>query len=88
MAHRLSLPNFPKATFIHHDLINDINGVKLSKSAGSSSCAAMRASGESPSVVVKIVAQMIGADGAQSLDEIIGCGELIDYYQREGAKVV
>jgi glutamyl/glutaminyl-tRNA synthetase len=48
LAERLGLGRFASACFVHHALITDEEGRKLSKSAGSASLLAMRARGETP----------------------------------------
>jgi glutamyl-tRNA synthetase len=48
LAERLGLVSFQQAVFLHHPLITDGAGAKLSKSAGAASLKAMRAKGQGP----------------------------------------
>jgi glutamyl/glutaminyl-tRNA synthetase len=48
LAERLGLESFRQVVFLHHPLITDSAGAKLSKSAGAASLMAMRAKGERP----------------------------------------
>ncbi|MCC7501399.1 MAG: hypothetical protein IT229_02650 [Flavobacteriales bacterium] len=51
MAKCLGENGFAQASFIHHALMTDISGAKLSKSAGAASLSEMRSSGTDPQVV-------------------------------------
>lgn len=51
--------NFLKIKFLHHPLLLDASGEKLSKSAGSSSLQAMRAAGVSPESIFQQCAAML-----------------------------
>ncbi|MBK6341399.1 MAG: tRNA glutamyl-Q synthetase [Flavobacteriales bacterium] len=48
LAERLGLESFQQVAFLHHPLITDSKGAKLSKSAGAASLKAMRAKGQGP----------------------------------------
>lgn len=48
--------NFPKTTFIHHPLLLDANGEKLSKSAGATSVYYLRKNGKSKKEVYQLLA--------------------------------
>ena len=68
--------NFLKIKFLHHPLILDAAGEKLSKSAGSTSLLAMRAAGEDPVSVFRQAAQMLGIPG----DEIKTFQNLLNFF--------
>lgn len=52
--------DFRKARFLHHPLLTDAAGDKLSKSRGASSIADIRASGKGPHGIYKLVASFLG----------------------------
>jgi glutamyl-tRNA synthetase len=52
--------NFLKINFLHHPLLLDAAGEKLSKSAGASSLQAMRLAGESPAFIFQQCARILG----------------------------
>lgn len=62
LAERLGLEAFQKVLFLHHPLLTDETGRKLSKSAGAASLKAMRDAGVKPSVVMQRVARALGLD--------------------------
>src|SRR5690606_39076672 len=52
LAQLLDLKGFRSARFLHHPLVLDLEGRKLSKSEGASSLKAMRASGADPASII------------------------------------
>lgn len=64
--------NFLKISFLHHPLIMDDLGQKLSKSAGASSLQALRERGQGAEVVFRQLAGILGMPGeAGSADELL-----------------
>ena len=63
---------FKKAVFLHHPLVLDVNGGKLSKSAGSTSLKSLREAGGNPASVYALVASYLKlpAAAAASLNEL------------------
>lgn len=51
LAHLLALPGFQRVRFLHHPLVCDAQGRKLSKSEGATSLRAVRESGQGPDVL-------------------------------------
>ncbi len=60
LADCLQMSDFQRIKFLHHPLIKDVSGEKLSKSAGATSLRAMRESGAGPDMVFDQVAGMLG----------------------------
>lgn len=54
--------SFQEAVFYHHMLMNDENGMKLSKTAGSTSIQYLRKSGKKKVEVYRLLAQLAGID--------------------------
>lgn len=71
LAECLGETNFLKIRFLHHPLITDEQGEKLSKSAGSTSLKAMRESGAGPEIVFRRVGEMLGFSEANSASELL-----------------
>ena len=65
----LSSSSFLKIDFLHHPLLLDAQGEKLSKSAGSTALKTMREAGAGPSAIYNRVGQWLGlqGDSAQEL---------------------
>ena len=64
--------NFLKISFLHHPLITDDLGQKLSKSAGASSLQALRERGEGVELVFRQVTGILGLPGeAGSANELL-----------------
>lgn len=61
LAGLLELPVFQRTRFVHHELVTDPGGVKLSKSAGVSSLRAMREAGKRPEDFQAVAAHMLAA---------------------------
>jgi glutamyl-tRNA synthetase len=51
--------NFPRAHFLHHDLLRDSLGNKLSKSAGATSVHFLRKRGMSPAYIFELISSML-----------------------------
>jgi len=60
LADKLGFSSFSKAYFLHHPLLRDLNGEKLSKSAGALSIRELRKASSSPSDILSQIAQMLG----------------------------
>lgn len=70
----LNEDKFLKIKFLHHPLITDERGEKLSKSAGATSLKALREGGEGVERVFRQVADMLGLpDEANSAGELLRC---------------
>jgi glutamyl-tRNA synthetase len=61
MAHLLNEPRFGQATFVHHGLLTDVQGAKLSKSQGAGSLQAMRAQGVDPQRIHALADRLLEA---------------------------
>lgn len=71
LAEQLRPNAFSQIQWVHHPLLTDPAGQKLSKSAGSSSLANMREQGAKPTAVYQFVSQWLGAaQSARSLPEL------------------
>ncbi len=70
MAKALSVDNFVKIKFLHHPLLLDGAGEKLSKSAGSSALKTMRAEGLGPENVFQVIGKWLGLEG-ESAQELL-----------------
>jgi glutamyl-tRNA synthetase len=73
LASCISNDKFLKIKFLHHPLLLDSSGEKLSKSAGSASLQAMRAAGEKPEKVFQQCAIALGlpSDGINSAQGLL-----------------
>lgn len=71
LAECLEETNFLKIKFLHHPLITDEQGEKLSKSAGSTSLKAMQESGVEAEVVFRKVGEMLGLPKINSASELL-----------------
>jgi len=71
LAECLGETNFLKINFLHHPLITDENGEKLSKSAGAASLKAMRESGAGVESVFQQVGKMLGFSEATSASNLL-----------------
>ncbi len=71
LAECLGETNFLKIKFLHHPLITDEQGEKLSKSAGAASLTAMREKGESAKIVFRRVGEMLGFSKADSASDLL-----------------
>lgn len=71
MARLLDFSSFTEATFVHHGLLTDAHGHKLSKSQGAGSLQAMRAEGTAPSVVHALADRLLD-DLLRAADRRIG----------------
>lgn len=69
LADALQLTHFPKATFLHHPLIQE-NGRKLSKSAGDLSLGACRKRWESPAKFYRLIAQILNMPDWATIDRL------------------
>ena len=73
LAERLGLEAFRSALFVHHPLLRENGGTKLSKSAGALSVMDMRRRGFSPSDVYLAVARMVSSEStASTFEELFG----------------
>ncbi len=59
LARTLNHPDFSSIHFLHHPLLYDDTGAKLSKSAGSTALRTLRSAGKNPAFVFATVAQML-----------------------------
>ncbi len=66
----IGMPQFNRIQFMHHPLVQ-IDGVKLSKSAGSTSLKHFRESGNSPEQFYHWVSKLMGTESASSLRELL-----------------
>lgn len=60
----LSGTEFQKINFLHHPLLQDPSGAKLSKSAGASSLKSMRDKGQSPVAIFELLGQWLDIKGS------------------------
>ncbi len=67
LAESLSMDNFLKIKFLHHPLLLDEAGEKLSKSAGASSLKTMQEAGLGPESVYKMIGKWLGLEGDSAL---------------------
>jgi glutamyl/glutaminyl-tRNA synthetase len=58
LSQRMQQSNFPRAHFLHHDLLRDSLGEKLSKSAGATSVHFLRQQGMSPASIFELISSM------------------------------
>ncbi|MFY7997597.1 MAG: glutamate--tRNA ligase family protein [Candidatus Kapaibacteriota bacterium] len=83
LAQKLGLAGFPTATFLHHALITEDSGKKLSKSHDSLSLRAMRENGTSAEEVIARCAALMGFDTPySSLQELLDAFSLEKIPQR------
>lgn len=59
LAEELHHPDFSGVHFLHHPLLRDATGAKLSKSAGAAALRTMRSAGKNPAFVFATVVQML-----------------------------
>lgn len=73
LANSLNWPDFARVQFLHHPLLTDDTGTKLSKSAGGSALRQWRAEGRSPEGVFKQTAEWLGMDsgGVESVGDLL-----------------
>lgn len=71
LAEVLKENNFLKINFLHHPLIQDSAGRKLSKSAGDASLQSMQIAGMTPGHIYLQVAQWLGLPPARSAQELL-----------------
>jgi glutamyl-tRNA synthetase len=71
LAECLGETNFLKIKFLHHPLITDAQGEKLSKSAGASSLKALRESGAGAEIVFQKVGEMLGFSEVDSAADLL-----------------
>ncbi|TAE52911.1 MAG: tRNA glutamyl-Q synthetase, partial [Bacteroidetes bacterium] len=72
LAECMGAPGFGDIRFLHHPLLRDSSGEKLSKSAGAFSLKALRESGKGPEGVFSALASLMGWGEAGSLEELAG----------------
>ncbi len=68
LAHLLNIESFRQTTFWHHPLLNDDDGIKLSKSKGAGSLKDWRENGQSPKKMIQLAAKFMGKD--EKIDNI------------------
>jgi glutamyl/glutaminyl-tRNA synthetase len=71
IAQHLKRTDFAETLFLHHDLVTDAVGEKLSKSRGASSLADWRASGRSSETLIKQAAKWLNLPEIGNVDELI-----------------
>ena len=73
LAELLGFDAFQQVKFFHHPLIQDVEGMKLSKSAGASSIRSWREQNPSPIPLLKFIAQSLGmpSDGIRNLRDLL-----------------
>lgn len=78
LAEKFNALTFLNATFYHHPLLIETNGIKLSKSAGATSIKTLRESGKTPGDVYAAIAAMLGLEehptNRRDLVSLIGIG--------------
>jgi glutamyl-tRNA synthetase len=52
--------SFRKVTFLHHEILLEKDGKKMSKSAGATSVCQLRKEGKRPAAIYTTIAQMLG----------------------------
>ncbi|MDR1284582.1 MAG: hypothetical protein LBJ88_00070 [Campylobacteraceae bacterium] len=91
MARLFGFENFLQTTFIHHMLIFDSNGSKLSKSNGSNSLASWRKNGKKPNELFQKAAQIIGVKEfwqVNTKEDILTCKDELDMFLRTNGQKV
>ena len=71
LAESLGLSDFLHIRFLHHPLVTDATGVKLSKSAGADSLHAMREGGAGPKAVFRQAATLLELPACDSAAELL-----------------
>ncbi|MDR1460945.1 MAG: hypothetical protein LBI78_04815 [Campylobacteraceae bacterium] len=85
MAQLFGFKNFLKATFVHHILIFDKNGLKLSKSNGSDALVSWRKGGKKPNELFQKTAQMIGVKEfyhVNTKEDLLTCKDELEMFLR------
>ncbi len=74
LARQLGLADFDHIRFVHHGLLTEANGEKMSKSKGAGSLRAWREAGRSPSVLYRQAGAWLGAppDVSNEVEELVG----------------
>ncbi len=71
LAKQLGERQFTESIFIHHGLLTNVQGEKLSKSKGSIALAEWRKAGKTPEILIKQVAKWLNLPEIGNLNEII-----------------
>ncbi len=71
IAQHLNRTDFAETVFLHHNLVTDAHGEKLSKSQGAGSLADWRASGGSTEILIKQVANWLNSPEIGNMGELI-----------------
>lgn len=71
LAECLGLSDFLRIQFLHHPLVTDATGAKLSKSAGADSLRAMREAGAGPEAVFRQAATLLELPACDSAAELL-----------------
>jgi glutamyl-tRNA synthetase len=71
LAECLAADDFLKIRFLHHLLLTDAQGQKLSKSAGADSLKSIREGGGAPDAVFRSAGAMLGLPGAVSASDLL-----------------
>ena len=71
LAERLGRTEFTESLFIHHSLLTNAQGEKLSKSQGASALAEWRKAGKTAESLIKQVAKWLKQDEIGNLNELI-----------------
>jgi glutamyl-tRNA synthetase len=91
MAQIMGFENFSKTTFVHHALIFDKNGLKLSKSNGSNALASWRKEGKNPNKLFQIAAKIIGIKEFWEIntkEELLTCKDNLEiFFKLNGQKL-
>ncbi|MDR0407981.1 MAG: hypothetical protein LBH45_03575 [Campylobacteraceae bacterium] len=83
MARLFGFENFLKTTFVHHALIFDKSGLKLSKSNSSSALLSWRKNGKKPNELFQKAAQMMGVREFWKIntkEDILACGNELELF--------
>jgi glutamyl-tRNA synthetase len=83
VAKQLNRTDFAETVFLHHNLVTDAGGEKLSKSKGAGSLADWRASGRSAEILVKQAAKWLNLPETGNIEELIGCSREIYFPLKE-----
>ncbi len=78
LARSLEIESFTQSVFYHHTLVADINGLKLSKSAGAMSVQYLRSHGLSASEILSQVSKLAGLGSASDWDGLVA--RIAGYY--------
>jgi glutamyl-tRNA synthetase len=90
MANLFGFKKFPKATFIHHPLIFDENGKKLSKSLNSYALYQWRKDGKKPHELFQETAKMIGVREFWQIntkDELLSCNDELETFLSQSSNI-